>query len=42
MPFYTLLCRQCGKRFEQLASIRDKENHAIACPDCGSADCSTD
>ena len=42
MPLYTLLCRECGNRFEQMASMKEKEERRIACPACGSQDCVTD
>ncbi len=36
MPFYDLKCRDCGKEFNIMASMSDRERQAIKCPDCGS------
>ena len=42
MPFYTLQCRCCGHGFEAMASIKDRTEQRIACPDCGAFDVKTD
>lgn len=36
MPFYDLKCRKCGKEFNVMASISDRENMRIKCENCGS------
>lgn len=36
MPFYQLLCHDCGAAFEKQASIKDREEKRIYCPKCGS------
>ena len=41
MPFYDLHCPNCGKEYNIRASIADKTNKRIACPDCGSFDLKT-
>ena len=33
MPMYTFRCPDCGKRFEELLTISQKD--AVLCPDCG-------
>lgn len=38
MPFYDLKCSQCGKEFNQKATITMRENREIPCPDCGGFD----
>lgn len=38
MPIYKLLCKQCHKQFEAFASVSERTNGAIACPDCGGKD----
>ena len=40
MPFYQLICRECGHRFEQRASMAERDG--IACPACGSKPVATD
>lgn len=35
MPFYQLKCKQCGKTFEARASIAERTEKKILCPDCG-------
>ncbi len=36
MPFYDLHCTACGQDFNISASIADKAEKRIACPECGS------
>ena len=36
MPFYDLRCVQCDKEFNIMASMSDKTEQRIACPECGS------
>jgi len=38
MPLYDFLCKGCQKEFNTLASIEDKTESRIPCPDCGSTD----
>lgn len=33
MPLYLYRCRECGKRFEKLVSIAEREN--VKCESCG-------
>ena len=40
MPFYDLYCAQCNKEFNIMASMSDKTERNIPCPDCGSMDLS--
>jgi putative FmdB family regulatory protein len=35
MPFYEYLCKKCGKQFETLRSMQERDEPA-ACPHCGS------
>lgn len=42
MPLYTLLCRECGNRFEQMASMKEKEERAHRLSRLPSQDCVTD
>lgn len=37
MPFYDLHCTDCDKDFNISASIADKVERRIVCPECGSA-----
>jgi putative FmdB family regulatory protein len=41
MPFYDLFCMSCDKEFKISASMSDKDEGRIACPDCGSHDLKT-
>ena len=41
MPFYDLYCPECGKEFNIAASIADKSEKRIPCPECGSRDLKT-
>jgi len=41
MPFYDLRCPACDKEYNIRASISDKSEKRIKCPDCGSADLET-
>lgn len=36
MPFYDLHCEDCGKEHNIKATITEKTEKQIACPDCGS------
>jgi len=36
MPFYDLRCGSCKKEFNIRATIADKTEHRIPCPECGS------
>ena len=38
MPFYDLKCKECGKEFNVMATMTEKEEKKIPCPDCGSRD----
>ncbi len=35
MPLYDYLCRACGRQFELLRRIKDKDQ-GLQCPDCNS------
>lgn len=35
MPYYELNCRDCSKPFTAKASVRERSEGLIACPDCG-------
>ena len=41
MPFYDLRCTSCEKEYNIMASMADKANRLIPCPDCGSTDMET-
>ena len=41
MPFYDLSCPECDKEFNILASVKDKTEKRIPCPECGSLDLKT-
>jgi len=41
MPFYDLFCGACDKEYNIMASMADKTNRCIPCPDCGSTDLET-
>ncbi|MDR0491166.1 MAG: zinc ribbon domain-containing protein [Oscillospiraceae bacterium] len=41
MPFYDLRCTICDKEFNIMASMSDKTNRLIPCPECGSTDMET-
>ena len=36
MPYYDFLCKDCRNEFNVLASIEDKTECRIPCPECGS------
>ena len=36
MPFYDLHCLGCDKDFNMRASVSEKEEKRIVCPECGS------
>lgn len=35
MPFYDLICDACGKEFNIMAKISEREQKLIKCPYCG-------
>ncbi|NSW91657.1 MAG: zinc ribbon domain-containing protein [Firmicutes bacterium] len=35
MPFYDLKCNECGKEFNVMAKISEREKKLITCPNCG-------
>ncbi|MEZ0536559.1 zinc ribbon domain-containing protein [Caldicellulosiruptoraceae bacterium PP1] len=35
MPYYDLRCSNCGNEFNIKASIKERENNEIKCPECG-------
>ena len=41
MPFYDLLCNNCGEENNIMALMADKEARLIPCPECGSRDMDT-
>jgi putative FmdB family regulatory protein len=41
MPFYDLHCPACNKDFNISASIADKTDRRIRCPECGAGDMET-
>ena len=41
MPFYDLRCPACGKDFNIFASMAEKSEKRVACPECGSRDLET-
>ena len=41
MPFYDLYCPKCDKEHNIMATMADKTNGAIPCPDCGSCELET-
>jgi putative FmdB family regulatory protein len=38
MPTYEFRCRNCGKEFSAAAHVKDLEQRAITCPNCGKND----
>lgn len=38
MPFYDLHCNECEKEFNIRATISEKSEKLIKCPECGSND----
>jgi len=36
MPFYDLYCADCDKEFNIMATMADKMERRIPCPECGS------
>jgi len=38
MPFYDLRCAACDKEFNISASVAEKTEKRVPCPDCGSVD----
>jgi len=41
MPFYDLYCATCDKEFNIMATMADKTDRRIPCPDCGSTNLET-
>ena len=41
MPFYDLYCTACDKKYNIKASMSDKTERLIPCPDCGSFELET-
>ena len=41
MPFYDLRCPKCDKEYNISASMTEKSEKKIPCPDCGSFDLET-
>lgn len=41
MPFYDLFCQSCDKEYNIMATMANKENRNIQCPDCGTTDLKT-
>jgi len=41
MPFYDLCCPACDKEYNISATIADKTEKRIPCPDCGSFELET-
>ena len=41
MPFYDLRCVECDKEFNIMASVSDKSERRIPCPECGSTNMET-
>jgi len=39
MPFYDLCCPKCGKEYNIPATIAEKTEKRIPCPDCGASKC---
>lgn len=41
MPYYDLKCKNCGSAFNIKATINEKENRTIKCPECKSNELET-
>jgi len=41
MPFYDLYCSICDKEFNIMATMADKTERRIPCPECGSTQLET-
>ena len=41
MPFYDLRCTSCDRDFNIMASMSDKAERRIPCPECGSMEMTT-
>lgn len=41
MPFYDLKCIKCNEEFNIMASMKEKEEQNIKCPECGSNELAT-
>ena len=38
MPFYDLRCTSCNQEFNIMASMSDKTERRVPCPECGCTD----
>jgi putative FmdB family regulatory protein len=38
MPVYDYICNDCHKVFEAVLTLKEHDQEAISCPDCGSQD----
>lgn len=36
MPYYDLKCTECGEEFNKMATMREREQKLVKCPQCGS------
>ena len=36
MPYYDLRCKNCSKEFNVKASMQERSDRSISCPDCAS------
>ena len=41
MPYYDLKCKNCQKEFNIKASMQERSDRLICCPDCASNDLET-
>ena len=41
MPYYELRCTACAKEFCIKATISERSEHLLSCPDCASTDLAT-
>ena len=41
MPYYDLFCEICDREFEVKATMEEKTERLIPCPECGSMDLKT-
>ncbi len=41
MPYYELSCTGCGREFTKKASIRERSEKLISCPDCAGVELET-
>ena len=38
MPLYEYVCRKCGKKFNEVLTIKEHDEKKIQCPKCRSQD----